>query len=91
MTNLPYYPTLDIPLPSLNTSIFGCRSFHRFFEVPLPYNVTYKDFMNELRGFHEQFAECFQRSESREHFFNYMAGQFSPIWNANPLNPLHSH
>jgi len=38
-----------------------------------------KDFMNELSGFHEQFADCFQRSESREHFFNYMAGQFSPL------------
>jgi SRSO17 transposase len=79
MTNLPYYPTLDIPLPSLNTSIFGCRSFHRFFEVPLPYNVTYKDFMNELKGFHEQFYDCFQRSESREHFLKFMAGQFSPL------------
>jgi len=38
-----------------------------------------KGFLNELRGFHEQFADCFQRSESREHFFNYMAGQFSPL------------
>jgi hypothetical protein len=25
-----------------------------------------KGFMNELRGFHEQFADCFQRSESRD-------------------------
>jgi len=38
-----------------------------------------KDFMNELKGFHEQFADCFYRSESRENFFNYMAGQFSPL------------
>jgi hypothetical protein len=37
------------------------------------------DFDNLLRGFHEQFAECFQRSESREHFFNFMAGQFSVL------------
>lgn len=35
--------------------------------------------MNELKWFHEQFADCFQRSESREHFFKYMAGQFSPL------------
>ncbi|MBW2602991.1 MAG: IS701 family transposase [Deltaproteobacteria bacterium] len=35
--------------------------------------------MNELSGFHDQFADCFQRSESREHFFKYMAGQFSPL------------
>ena len=38
-----------------------------------------KDFMNELIGFHEQFSDCFHRSESREHFFNYMAGQFSEL------------
>ena len=38
-----------------------------------------KDFMNELRGFHDQFADCFNRSESRTHFFNYMAGQFSDL------------
>jgi SRSO17 transposase len=38
-----------------------------------------KSFMNELRGFHEQFADCFQRSESRDHFFNYMVGQFSDL------------
>jgi len=37
------------------------------------------DFGNELRGFHEQFADCFQRSEPRDHFFNYMAGQFSDL------------
>src|SRR5208337_3523359 len=37
------------------------------------------DFVHELRGFHEQFAECFQRSESREHFYDYMAGQFSEL------------
>ena len=38
-----------------------------------------KGFMNELKGFHEQFAACFQRSESRDHFFNYMVGQFSDL------------
>jgi SRSO17 transposase len=38
-----------------------------------------KEFINELSGFHEQFADCFHRSESREHFFNYMAGQFSDL------------
>ena len=36
-------------------------------------------FIHELRDFHGQFAECFVRSESREHFFNYMAGQFSEL------------
>jgi SRSO17 transposase len=36
-------------------------------------------FIHELRDFHEQFAGCFVRSESREHFFNYMVGQFSEL------------
>ena len=37
------------------------------------------DFTNELKGFHEQFNDCFLRSESRDNFFRYMAGQFSQI------------
>jgi hypothetical protein len=36
-------------------------------------------FMNELHGFHEQFRDCFSRSEPRENFLLYMAGQFSPL------------
>jgi SRSO17 transposase len=36
-------------------------------------------FMEELRGFHSEFAGCFTRSEPREHFFQYMVGQFSEI------------
>ncbi len=38
-----------------------------------------EDFMDELRGFHEQFRDCFMRSEPRENFLLYMAGQFSPL------------
>jgi len=37
------------------------------------------NFLHELKGFHEQFYDCFHRSESRDHFYKYMAGQFSPI------------
>lgn len=33
----------------------------------------------ELLGFHENFADCFQRSESRDHFFRYMVGQFAEL------------
>ena len=36
-------------------------------------------FMEELRGFHAQFRDCFRRSELREHFFQYMVGQFSKL------------
>lgn len=38
-----------------------------------------KNFLSELKGFHEQFADCFHRSESREHFFKYMVGQLSDL------------
>lgn len=36
-------------------------------------------FKVQLRGFHQEFADCFKRSELREHFFQYMAGQLSPL------------
>jgi SRSO17 transposase len=37
------------------------------------------DLAQELKGFHENFADCFQRSESRDNFYRYMAGQFSQL------------
>ena len=38
-----------------------------------------EDFEAELKGFHEQFADSFLRSESRDNFYRYMSGQFSPL------------
>jgi len=38
-----------------------------------------EDFDNELKAFHANFSDCFSRSESREHFYNYMVGQFSSL------------
>jgi len=38
-----------------------------------------KKFINELKGFHEVFSDCFHRSESRGHFYRYMVGQFSEL------------
>ena len=38
-----------------------------------------KNFIHELKGFHEIFEDCFHRRESRNHFFYYMAGQFSNL------------
>jgi SRSO17 transposase len=37
------------------------------------------DLAQELKGFHEVFADCFQRSESRGNFYRYMSGQFSQL------------
>lgn len=38
-----------------------------------------RDIADDLKGFHENFADCFKRSESRENFYRYMAGQFSQL------------
>ncbi|MDO8724107.1 MAG: IS701 family transposase [Syntrophales bacterium] len=36
-------------------------------------------FMEEFKGFHAQFADCFSREEPRENFYQYMAGQMSQL------------
>lgn len=36
-------------------------------------------FVDELRGFHNEFHDCFPRKESRGNFFRYMVGQFSDL------------
>lgn len=38
-----------------------------------------EDFMDELKGFHYEFRDCFSRSETRNNFFRYMVGQFSEL------------
>ena len=57
------------------------RNDEHLFAVP-KFNVKkedIEDFDNELKGFHENFRDCFSRSESRDHFYKYMAGQFSEL------------
>ena len=50
---------------------------------PIPkFDVEKKDitnFIHELKGFHEQFHDCFSRQEPRNNFFQYMVGQLSPV------------
>jgi SRSO17 transposase len=51
------------------------------FAIP-PFEVIPSDvegFMDELRTFQSAFHDCFSRRESREHFFDYMVGQLSPL------------
>ena len=58
-----------------------CRQAEYSYPVP-KFNLEstdIDDFMSELRGFHDQFEDCFQRSESRDHFFRYMLGQFGEL------------
>ena len=57
------------------------RNQEHLFSVP-KFTITkgdVKDFIHELKGFHEVFSDCFCRSESRDHFFRYMVGQFSEL------------
>jgi SRSO17 transposase len=37
------------------------------------------DFIDELKGFHLEFKDCFSRQEPRDNFYQYMAGQMSPL------------
>ena len=58
-----------------------CRQQDYLFSVP-KFDVTKNDvdsFMDQLRCFHGEFRDCFQRSETRENVFRYMAGQFSEL------------
>ncbi len=57
------------------------RNQEFLFDVP-KFNIEKGDvenFIHELKGFHEVFTECFHRSESRDHLFKYMVGQFSEL------------
>jgi len=54
-----------------------CRNNGSIFSVP-KFTVEkkeVKDFIDELKGFHAQFYDCFSRSEPRENFFQYTVGQ----------------
>ena len=57
------------------------RNDEYLFEIP-KFDISGEDvheFINEFKGFHDIFSDCFHRSESRDHFFRYMVGQFSQI------------
>jgi SRSO17 transposase len=46
------------------------------------FDIKVDDFdaiVDELKGFHKEFHDCFSRTEPRENFFNYMVGQLSPL------------
>ena len=57
------------------------RTEGEVFSIP-QFDLTARDvdgFLDELRAFHHLFRRCFSRSEPREHFFNYMVGQYSAL------------
>jgi len=61
-----------LPQRQINGDVFAIPKF----------DLVKKDvnsFMEKLRGLHQDFHDCFQRSEPRENFFHYMVGQFSDL------------
>jgi SRSO17 transposase len=58
-----------------------CRNDDATFSIP-KFTVEKKEvegLMDELKGFHDEFKDCFSRSESRENFLRYASGQFSTL------------
>ena len=58
-----------------------CRTAGEPFVIP-PFDVQVRDvegFMDELQAFQSVFHDCFTRSETRAHFWDYMVGQYSPL------------
>lgn len=58
-----------------------CRKEGFLYEIPKCIIETHdvEDFVEELKGFHSKFADCFVRSEPRDNFYHYMVGQLSPL------------
>ena len=58
-----------------------CRYQEDPYAVP-QFSIENKDidtFIEELKGFHQEFRECFSRQEPRDNFFQYMVGQLSEL------------
>lgn len=58
-----------------------------------PFDLTTDDvdgFLDELQAFHEAFHSCLVRSEPRQHFFHYLAGQFSAL-ERKSMEPMAIH
>ena len=58
-----------------------CRQQEQLFSVP-KFEIISSDvvsFVDELRCFHDEFSDCFHRSETRDNVFRYMVGQFSKL------------
>jgi hypothetical protein len=58
-----------------------CRTAGDLYAIP-KFDLVKGDvegFLDDLRGYHEQFSGCFSRSEPRGNFLQYMVGQFSEL------------
>jgi len=70
----------------------ACRTLGDPDALP-PFDLTTDDvdrFLEALQAFHQAFHSCFVRSEPRQHFFHYMAGQFSEL-ERKSIEPMAIH
>ena len=58
-----------------------CRILDDPYRIP-KFDLEHRDiegFVEELKGFHEEFRDCFNRQEPRVNFYQYMIGQLSQL------------
>ncbi len=58
-----------------------CRLPDDPYKIP-KFEVEHRDvegFVEELKGFHNEFRDCFTRQEGRDNFYQYMVGQLSQL------------
>jgi len=70
----------------------ACRTASEGFAIPT-FDLTPPDvegFLEELWEFQANFHDCFPRSETRAHFFDYMVGQLSPL-ERKSIEPMALH
>ena len=70
----------------------ACRTDNEGFAIPT-FDLTPPDvegFLETLWEFQSAFHDCFPRSETRAHFFDYMVGQLSPL-ERKSIEPMALH
>src|SRR5215813_8644135 len=70
----------------------ACRTASEGFAIPT-FDLTPPDvegLLEELWEFQSNFHDCFPRSETRAHFFDYMVGQLSPL-ERKSIEPMALH
>jgi SRSO17 transposase len=70
----------------------ACRNASEGFTIPT-FDLTPPDvegFLEDLWEFQSAFHDCFPRSETRAHFFDYMVGQLSPL-ERKSIEPMALH
>jgi DDE superfamily endonuclease len=70
----------------------ACRTASEGFAIPI-FDLTPPDvegLLEELWEFQSNFHDCFPRSETRAHFFDYMVGQLSPL-ERKSIEPMALH